>query len=297
MYIPIFKSINSLLLANKTGFKSETEVFHIHQIQIRNGVDIQQGKSHRTDFYGLVFIENGNGKICINNNCYEFESNILIFTSPGQTITATINNVSNGYLIFFMPEFLNILQPETIEKLFLFFKLNSIDVLRVKDDNGPFKTQFRNMNTEYYYKDLEYMNIIRSYMLVLLNLINRHHLKTTTNVYNHTNKNYFLTSAFESLVLQNMLERKTIKYLAEKLSVSPKHLIKIIKSTTGKTPSEFSTQIFMQEAKKLLLYSNLTVNEVAYSLNFKDLSYFNKVFKKFFNVSPPTFKKRGKKVP
>ncbi len=292
-YTPIFKSINSLLHANQTGFTTETNAFHIHQFQLENGADIQEGKPHRTDFYGVTFIEGGNGKICINGNCHEFENNILIHTSPGQIITASVNTISNGYVIFFMPEFINIKKPETIESLFPFFKLNSKGAFNVGDDLVLFKAQFRNMNIEYYKKDIEYMNVIRSYLLVLLHLITRQYLKNTNvNVNTHTNKNYILTSEFEALILQHMPERKAVTYLAEELSVSSKHLIEVIKTTTGKTPSELIIQIYMLEAKKLLLYSNLSVNEVAYSLNFNDPSYFNKVFKKYFNISPLSFKKQ-----
>ena len=292
MNIPSYKSINSLLLANETGVISETDAFHIHQFSIKTGVHIQEGKPHRTDFYGVTFIEGGKGEISINGTRHDFENNILIHTSPGQIITASVDNVSNGYVIFFMPEFVNIQKPDTMESLFPFFKLNSNGAFKVGDETGPFKAQFRNMKIEYFKKDVEYMKVIRSYLLVLLNLIGRQYFKNTSILNNHRDKKHTLTTEFESLIRQNMPERKTVTYLAEELSVSSKHLIEVIKATTGKTPSELNTQIFMLEAKKLLLYSNLSVNEVAYRLNFNDPSYFNKVFKKYFNISPLSFKRK-----
>jgi AraC-like DNA-binding protein len=46
----------------------------------------------------------------------------------------------------------------------------------------------------------------------------------------------------------------------------------------------------MQEARKLLLSSELSVSEIAYKLNFEDNSYFNKVFKNKIGLTPKRFR-------
>ncbi|MBC7935113.1 MAG: AraC family transcriptional regulator [Rhizobacter sp.] len=290
MNIPIYKNINSLLQANGPEVKSGNSEFSISQIRRTKGSGLKR-KAHRTEFYGLTFIESGQGKICINNNCYEFEDNMLIATSPGQIITLEVDNISYGYTIFFTSEFLNEHYPETIEKKFPFYKLNADSLPVINKDGNHFKILFRAINVEYHTKEPEYMNIIRSYLLVLLNLANRHYLKKT-DTSNFRNKKYELTVELERLVAQNMPERKSITYLAKKLSVSSKHLSEIVKATTGKTPSAFITNIYMLEAKKLLMHTSLSIIEVAYQLNYDDPSYFNKVFKRQFNMTPLHFKKQ-----
>ena len=45
------------------------------------------------------------------------------------------------------------------------------------------------------------------------------------------------------------------------------------------------------EAQRLLLYSELNVNQVGYRLGFEDPSYFVKYFKKYTSLSPSEFKK------
>jgi AraC-like DNA-binding protein len=51
----------------------------------------------------------------------------------------------------------------------------------------------------------------------------------------------------------------------------------------------------MQEARKLLLSSELSVSEIAYKLNFEDNSYFNKVFKNKTGLTPKRFRDIHKK--
>jgi AraC family transcriptional regulator, transcriptional activator of pobA len=288
MNIPSYKSINSLLQADKTGFKSGNSAFSIHQIRRKKGSGLKR-EAHRTDFYGLTFIENGKGKMCINNNCFEFTNDMLVTTSPGQIVTLEVDSISNGYTIFFMSEFLNVQYPETIEKKFPFYRVNAERLPKINKNLSHFKSLFRAINVEYYKKETEYLNVVRGYLLALLNLANRHYFekKDTLQV---RDKKYELTAEFEALVTKYMPERKNITFLAKKLSISSKHLNEIIKKSTGKTSSEFVASIFMLEAKKLLMHTSLSVTEVADSLNYNDPSYFNKVFKRHFNITPNYFK-------
>jgi AraC family transcriptional regulator, transcriptional activator of pobA len=291
MNIPIYKNITSLLQANQTDFKPGKNIeFSIHQIRRTKDSRLKR-EAHRTDFYGLTFIESGKGEIGINNNRYEFKNDMLIATSPGQVITLEVDAVSNGYTIFFMSEFLNVHYPETIEKTFPFYKLNADRLPEIIKQSSQFKDLFRAINVEFHKKEPEYMNIIRGYLLTLLNLANRYYLKKTDTL-NLQDKKYELTAELETLVNKCMPERKSITFLAKKLSISSKHLNEIIKTTKGKTSSEFITSIFMLEAKTLLRHSSLSVSEVAYQLNYNDPSYFNKVFKREFKMTPLDFKKQ-----
>jgi YesN/AraC family two-component response regulator len=52
----------------------------------------------------------------------------------------------------------------------------------------------------------------------------------------------------------------------------------------------------MQEARKLLLSTDLSVSEISYKLNYDDNSYFNKVFKKETGLTPKRFRDIHKKL-
>jgi len=77
---------------------------------------------------------------------------------------------------------------------------------------------------------------------------------------------------------------------ADDLLISEKHLIAIIKETTGKTPAEYIQEIFLLESKTLLTHTPYSIAEIAYRLNFEDPSYFSKVFKKHFGITPSSYK-------
>jgi AraC family transcriptional regulator, transcriptional activator of pobA len=52
----------------------------------------------------------------------------------------------------------------------------------------------------------------------------------------------------------------------------------------------------MQESRRLLLSTELSVAEISYKLNFEDNSYFNKVFRKSTGLTPKRFRDLHKKL-
>ena len=293
MNLPIYKNITELLQSLDAPYDLGSSAFNVSQIRKKKDSGITK-EAHRTDFYGITFIKTGKGTMCVNEHCFELENNMLIFTSPGQIIKLEVDYISNGYCIFFMPEFLSLKFAETVEKQFPFFKFNidSVPKINITNDSLRFETLFISINMENYKKEPEYLGVIRSYLQVVLNLTNRFFVQKM-GIPNYKNKNHELVEDLRKLVIEYMPERKNIAYLAEKLSISSKHLNAIVKEITGKTTTEFIVSIFMIEAKNLLMHSNLSITEVAYQLNFDDPSYFNKVFKKQFNITPLDFKKQS----
>jgi len=75
------------------------------------------------------------------------------------------------------------------------------------------------------------------------------------------------------------------------MHVSLRTLSNLTSQQLNKTPSLIIQERIILEAKRLLLYSNLNVAQVAYQLGFDDPSYFVKYFKKHTKISPSEFRK------
>ena len=101
----------------------------------------------------------------------------------------------------------------------------------------------------------------------------------------------WLTS-FLKLVSQHFLNIRKVSDYAAMLHVSPDHLNKVIKSNADKTASELIDEMLVTEAKAYLLYSKMSVSEIAYKLEFADPSHFNKFFKKPNNCTPLEFRNK-----
>lgn len=96
---------------------------------------------------------------------------------------------------------------------------------------------------------------------------------------------------FIQLVHTHYRRERTIKFYADKLFISPKYLSLIIKEGTGSTAAEWIDRCVIMEAKNLLRFSNMNVQQVAYELNFSNQSSFGKYFKHLVGMSPSQFQK------
>ena len=72
-----------------------------------------------------------------------------------------------------------------------------------------------------------------------------------------------------------------------------KHLSSVVKDVSGKTAAQWIDESVILEAKTLLKYSGLSIQEIAYHLNFSTQSFFGKYFKQHTGTSPSRYKRKG----
>ncbi|AJS58749.1 AraC family transcriptional regulator [Paenibacillus sp. IHBB 10380] len=84
----------------------------------------------------------------------------------------------------------------------------------------------------------------------------------------------------------------TIETMANLLNYSPQYLSRKFKDQTGSSPIYFLIKLRMDKAQELLLTTDATLQEVAASVGYPDLFYFNRMFKKHVGIAPGQYKKR-----
>lgn len=98
---------------------------------------------------------------------------------------------------------------------------------------------------------------------------------------------------FMQVLSQSYKAERRVEFYASKLCITPKYLSALIKEVSGKRPSEWIEELVMLEAKSLLRYSKITIQEIAYQLNFPNSSFFGKYFKRYTGLSPKNYRMRG----
>jgi len=95
-----------------------------------------------------------------------------------------------------------------------------------------------------------------------------------------------LLAGFKSLLSRDVIRERTVRYYADQLHVTPKYLSELVKEQTGRTAGEWIDQTVILEAKVLLQRNDLSISQVADTLNFSDQSVFGKFFKVNTGLSP-----------
>jgi AraC-like DNA-binding protein len=70
------------------------------------------------------------------------------------------------------------------------------------------------------------------------------------------------------------------------LSVDSRAFVNAVLSETGKSPSAWIRDRTLLEARRLLTYTDLTISEIAYRLNFRNVSYFVRLYRRLMGMSP-----------
>jgi AraC-like DNA-binding protein len=81
----------------------------------------------------------------------------------------------------------------------------------------------------------------------------------------------------------------TVEFLAEKMSVHRRTLLRKFNALTGKSPVDLIRHNRMSQAAELIK-QDYRVYEVAFMVGYEDTSRFSQAFKQFHGVSPSTFK-------
>lgn len=95
---------------------------------------------------------------------------------------------------------------------------------------------------------------------------------------------------FLALVSENFMTEKSVAFYAEKLYMTPKYLTTLVKNVSGKTATDWIDTFLVLEAKNLLKYSELTIKEIGYHLNFRSIPSFHKFFKSQTGLTPNEYR-------
>lgn len=109
----------------------------------------------------------------------------------------------------------------------------------------------------------------------------------------HLTKNQMINKSFTQLVMQNYNRIRNVTWYAEKLEITPAYLCTIVKQVTGNTCMDIISRMVIMDAKSQLKSTNLSVQEIADSLNFTNMSFFGKYFKRYVGMSPLSYRYSG----
>lgn len=99
-----------------------------------------------------------------------------------------------------------------------------------------------------------------------------------------------ISQDFGQLVLNNYTQEKNVAFYASKLGITAAYLSTIVKQTTGRTCMEIISNMVIMDAKAQLKSTNLPIYQIADSLNFNNVSFFGKYFKRYVGVSPQEYR-------
>ena len=117
--------------------------------------------------------------------------------------------------------------------------------------------------------------------------------KKTDNENITSSKSEQLCKAFTQLVMQHYKDNRNVAWYAEKLGITHAHLCSIVKQSTGKTCADIISSMVIMDAKSQLKSTHQSIQVISDSLNFANMSFFGKYFKRHVGMSPLEYRNKG----
>ncbi|MGB4661009.1 MAG: response regulator [Mobilitalea sp.] len=108
------------------------------------------------------------------------------------------------------------------------------------------------------------------------------------------NSLHLLVQRTQSVVKKNYNMDLSLKTIALDFKVSPAYLGQLFKEETGKYFNDYLTDTRLQASRILLLETDLKIREIICRIGISNQSYYNRIFKKAYGISPLDFKYKGK---
>ena len=112
----------------------------------------------------------------------------------------------------------------------------------------------------------------------------------------NSNQNYEIIEKVKAYIDDNLDGNLSLDFLADISSITPSYLSTLFKTHTGTNFSDFILQKRMDKAQKLLIETNLNIDQIAHKVGFSSSGYFITKFKEFFGTTPKNYKKDNFKL-
>ena len=127
-------------------------------------------------------------------------------------------------------------------------------------------------------------------MNVLAGLVDDHHPEEIETSHSPQTRLNILFEKFMSLVSEYHNSERGMAFYANRLGMTPKYLSKLIKQVSGRSAPDWIDSFVVNEAKSMLKYTDDSIKEIVYKLNFVNASVFYKFFKAQTGMTPSEYR-------
>ncbi|SHH46068.1 AraC-type DNA-binding protein [Chryseobacterium oranimense] len=254
-------------------------------------------KPHRHDFYAAVLFTKGKGIHEIDFQRYDVSEGSLFFLSPGQIHSWELSEDIDGYIFFCSQEFYEMHYVNQKLRNFPFFGSVSfprklqLEIDELEKINRLFQELGEEFHSPNFMKEGFILSLMSQIFINAARLFSKDHDIHASSASLSYFKHY---QDFESLIEQYFTGQKSISYYASLLGITPKHLNRITQSVVQKTATDIITERVVLEAKRMLMYLDESLVEIAFRLGYEEYSYFVRVFRKSSGMTPTQFMRKYK---
>jgi AraC family transcriptional activator of pobA len=280
--IPVFK------LYGETGVWPTPDLIHCESIAERSRLHDWEIKPHRhSDLVQLLYVQAGCAELEVEGALQRVEEASLQVVPALSVHGFRFSRDIQGHVLS--------LALPLVEQLETGLPLAPLAVASwhaVGDEKPQLDALFESISREYSQPAVGRDLLLQSLISMLLVWIGRRCLAAQQREAASLDKGRVHLQRFTRLLEEHYREHWPIERYAADLGLSAAHLNALCRSLAGLSALQVVNQRVLLEAKRNLVYTTMTINQVADSLGFSEPAYFSRFFKRSTGVAPQAFRQR-----
>lgn len=244
------------------------------------------------NFHEILFITAGKGVFRLDNEPIQFTKGTILLLPPNKWRQwEVIQEAVDGFFLIFEEDFIARFfnDPLFLYRFHFFYNHLTPSYLQLTPKElSTFLKSLHDIRQELQNLSADSEHLLRAILYLLLIQINRiysQQFKISGQFFENN-----LTLRFRRLLEKEISKHRDVSFYVQRLQVSKSHLNKTLKDSLGMSISKLIKDRLIAEAKRELLYSQLSISEIAYQLNFSDPSNFNRLFKEIVGSTPKAYR-------
>lgn len=256
---------------------------------------IRRAPVHRETFYCIILITDGEEEVSVNGHKRSVQAGDVICSRPGEVWSWQPDPALEGLvLIFEEPFLLSFFNDSLFLDRFAYLQPNRRSPFLQTDAALQERLHhlFSLMKAEIDDNRNKDQHILRAMLYETLMLLNRaESYDESGQPMNEIPVNRYV-AGFIRTVATEYTERHDVEYYAAKLCITPNYLNKLVRQSLGTTAKLYIHKKLFDEVERLLVYTTLTVTEIAERLHFDSTSYFVRFFRKQTGITPLKYREK-----
>ncbi|HEV7350079.1 AraC family transcriptional regulator [Telluribacter sp.] len=249
---------------------------------------------HRHSYYEILFFEEGQGFHEVDFRTYPVSAPSVHFLPPGKVHLLTPTSDCRGYIMAFSEGFYSFYgTPQSVPLSQVPFFQSGVHepVLSLNEETKRYlQYLLENMVGDLLEGSAENSAILGSYLHIFLQKCQRLTTRPPDLSAPSATHPSDLTGRFREMVEKNFREMHEVQQYATALDVTPDYLSKIVKKSVGVSAGEYILDKLLLEAKRLLVFTQMSSKEISYHIHIEDPSYFGRIFKRKTGLTPNEYR-------
>ncbi len=248
----------------------------------RSDVRVTVPHKHQS-YFELIFLTKAGGFHSIDSNRYRILAPVVFFVKREQVHFWELDGRPEGFVLIIKKRFVEMSLDREIQALL--FRLSKTEMLQLRETEA-ISTLFELLAKECLAEITQPSAVIEGLLKALLAKLllesNRPAQSSVAQVGSY--------HQFRELLSQQSRLKNSVSHYAALLHTSPQNLNAVCRREAMLSAAQVISEFIISEAKRLLIYTDNTISQIAFLLGFSDPSHFVKYFRRFTGRTPKIFR-------